>query len=204
MNHDGEHAPVLEVIIGSTRPDRAGLPVARWIAEHAAKTGEFEVEIVDLAEIDLPMLDEPHHPGARRYTKDHTREFSATIARADAFVLVLPEYNHGYTAPVKNALDFLVHEWAHKPIGLVSYGGVAGGVRAVHALKPVLSFLKMIPVQEGVIIPFVHTFIDGSGEDRRFVPNDVMETSADAMLAAISAWIPAGRVASGEGSDVAP
>lgn len=117
---------------------------------------------------------------------------------------MLPEYNHGYTAPVKNALDFLVHEWAHKPIGLVSYGGVAGGVRAVHALKPVLAALKLIPVHDGVIIPFVQTFIEGSGDDRRFVPNDIMETSADTMLAAISAWLPAARMASAEqGLDVA-
>jgi NAD(P)H-dependent FMN reductase len=187
-----EPLPVLEVIIGSTRPGRAGLPVGQWIAEYAAKTGRFQVETVDLAEVDLPMLDEPHHPGARNYTKDHTKQFSETISRADAFVLVLPEYNHGYTAPVKNALDFLVHEWAHKPIGLVSYGGVAGGARAVHALKPVLAFLKMIPLHDGVIIPFVQSFIEGS----RFVPNEIMETSADAMLAAISAWIPAGRIAS--------
>jgi NAD(P)H-dependent FMN reductase len=198
MHLDDKHVPVLGVIIGSTRPGRAGLPVARWIAEYAAKTGEFEVEIVDLAEIDLPMLDEPHHPRARQYTKEHTKNFSAIISRADAFVLVLPEYNHGYTAPVKNALDFLIHEWAHKPIGLVSYGGVSGGVRAVHALKPVLAALKMISVHDGVIIPFVQTFIQGSGDDRRFVPNDMMETSADAMLAAISAWIPAARIVSAE------
>jgi NAD(P)H-dependent FMN reductase len=201
MHLDDKHVPVLEVIIGSTRPGRAGLPVARWIAEYAAKTGEFEVEIVDLAEIDLPMLDEPHHPRARQYTKEHTKNFSAIISRADAFVLVLPEYNHGYTAPVKNALDFLIHEWAHKPIGLVSYGGVSGGVRAVHALKPVLAALKMISVHDGVIIPFVQTFIQGSGDDRRFVPNDMMETSADAMLAAISAWIPAARIVSAERGD---
>ncbi|GAA5125736.1 NADPH-dependent FMN reductase [Pseudonocardia adelaidensis] len=195
MDHD-EDRPVLEVIIGSTRPGRAGLPVGRWIAEYAAKTGRFEVEIVDLAEIGLPMLDEPNHPGARQYTKGHTEDFSAIISRADAFVLVTPEYNHGYPAPVKNALDFLLHEWAHKPIGLVSYGGVSGGVRAVHALKPVLAFLKMIPVAEGVIIPFVSTFIEGSGDERRFVPNEVVESSADAMLAAISTGIPAVRMAS--------
>lgn len=196
MNHGDQHVPVLAVIIGSTRPGRAGLPVARWIAEYAAKTGDFDVEIVDLAEIDLPMLDEPNHPSARRYTQAHTKDLSAIISRTDAFALVLPEYNHGYSAPVKNVLDFLVHEWAHKPIGLVSYGGVSGGVRAVHALTPVLVALKLIPVHDGVIIPFVQTFIEGSGDDRRFVANDILETSADAMLAAISAWFPAVRMAS--------
>jgi NAD(P)H-dependent FMN reductase len=196
--NDDQKLPVLQVIIGSTRPGRAGLPVAQWIAEYAAKTGRFEVEVVDLAELDLPMLDEPNHPSLRKYTQDHTHDFSATISRADAFVLVLPEYNHGYTAPVKNALDFLLHEWAHKPIGMVSYGGVSGGVRAVTALRPVLAALKLIPIHEGVIIPFVHSFLDGEGDDRRFVPTELIETSADTMLTAIAAWIPAGRLAAGD------
>jgi NAD(P)H-dependent FMN reductase len=185
--------PVLQVIIGSTRPGRAGLAVGRWIVEHAIKDGEFDVEVVDLAEVALPMLDEPKHPGLKDYTHEHTKAFSATIARADAYVLVLPEYNHGYTAPVKNALDFLLHEWAHKPIGLVSYGGVSGGIRATQALRPTLSALKMIPLAEGVIIPFVQTFLDGTGDDRRFVPNTEIETSADDMLDAIATWIPATR-----------
>lgn len=197
MSHD-EHLPVLTVIIGSTRPGRAGLPVGQWIAEYARKTGEFEVEVADLAELALPMLDEPAHPAARQYTHDHTKEFSALIDRADAFVLVLPEYNHGYTAPVKNALDFLNQEWAYKPMGLVSYGGVSGGVRAVHAIKPVLAALKLIAIHEGVIIPFVPQFLSGTGDDRRFVPNEVIETSADAMLASLASWIPAARKAMGK------
>jgi NAD(P)H-dependent FMN reductase len=181
--------PALGVIIGSTRPGRVGVLVGQWVAEHAARMGEFAVELIDLAAIDLPMLDEPGLPAAGHYTKMHTKQFSALIARMDAFVLVMPEYNHGYTAPVKNALDFLNHEWADKPIGLVSYGGVSGGVRAVHALKPVLEALKLIPVFEGVIIPFVSTFIDGAGEDRRFVPNGDISASTDAMLAAIEGRI---------------
>jgi len=201
--NDAQQLPVLQVIIGSTRPGRAGLPVAQWIAEYAAKTGRFEVEIVDLAELNLPMLDEPNHPALHRYTHSHTHDFSATISRADAFVLVLPEYNHGYTAPVKNALDFLAQEWAHKPIGMVSYGGVSGGVRAVGALRPVLAALKLIPIHEGVIIPFVRNFIEGEGDDQRFVPNELMEGSADAMLSTIAAWIPAGRLASGDPDFVA-
>ena len=185
----GNRPPALGVIIGSTRPGRVGLLVGQWVAEHAARTGEFAVELIDLAAIDLPMLDEPSLPATGHYTKTHTRQFSALISRMDAFVLVMPEYNHGYTAPVKNALDFLNHEWADKPIGLVSYGGVSGGVRAVHALKPVLEALKLIPVFEGVIIPFVSTFIEGSDEERRFVPNGVISASTDAMLAAIEGRI---------------
>jgi Predicted flavoprotein len=96
---------------------------------------------------------------------------------------VLPEYNGGYTAPVKNALDFLRHEWARKPVGLVGYGGVFGGLRAAQALKPVLASLKMIPVREGVIISFVRSFLEGDGDDRRFVPNSMIERGADAIAA---------------------
>lgn len=81
-----------------------------------------------------------------------------------------PEYNHGVNGATKNAIDYLVHEWAHKPAGLVSYGGVSGGTRAVHALKPTLSYLKMMPLTEGVTIPFVAKFLDGDGENRRFTP----------------------------------
>lgn len=191
---NGSQPPALGVILGSTRPGRVGLPVGQWVAEHAARTGEFAVEVIDLAVIDLPMLDEPGLPAAGHYTKTHTKQFSELISRMDAFVLVMPEYNHGYTAPVKNALDYLNHEWGDKPIGLVSYGGVAGGVRAVHALKPVLEALRLIPVFEGVIIPFASTFIEGDGEERRFVPNGVISASADAMLAAIAARIARSRV----------
>lgn len=177
--------PILQVIIGSTRPGRTGLPVGRWVAEYAEKHGGFEVELVDLAEMSLPLIDEPNHPALRRYTHEHTNRWSATIERADSFVFVVPEYNHGVNAAIKNAIDYLVHEWAHKAVGLVSYGGVAGGTRAVNALRPTLSQLKMVPLPEGVIIPFVATFIDGEGENRRFTASPEIEDSATTMLEAL-------------------
>jgi len=102
--------PVLQILVASTRPGRVGEPVARWIAARAAEHAAFDVEVVDLAEVDLPMFAEPKHPRFGEYTLDHTREFSATISRADGFVFVFPEYNHSYNAALKNALDHLNQE----------------------------------------------------------------------------------------------
>ena len=171
--------PTLTVIIGSTRPGRAGLPIAEWFVERARKHGGFQVEVADLAEIDLPLLDEPNHPRLRKYTKQHTLDWSARIERADAVVFVTPEYNYGYPAAVKNAIDYLHEEWRDKPVGFVSYGGVAAGTRAVQQLKQVVTTLRMVPVVESVNIPFHAQFID---DDGRVHANDTMEQAADAML----------------------
>ncbi len=176
----------LQIIIASTRPGRVGLPVAEWINGVAQKHEAFDdVQVVDLAEWNLPFMDEPHHPRLRRYEHQHTRDWSATIDRADAFVIVLPEYNYGFTAPLKNAIDYLHHEWAYKPVGLVSYGGVAAGARAAQMLKQVLTTLKMMPVPEAVQIPFVAQFLD---EDRSIRPNTIMEAASVAMLDELAQW----------------
>jgi NAD(P)H-dependent FMN reductase len=166
------------IIIASTRPVRAGEPVGRWIRERAVAHGGFDVEVADLAEIDLPLMNEPNHPRLGKYTFDHTKAWSARVAAADAFLIVTPEYNHGFPAPIKNALDYLYAEWQHKPVGLVSYGAVAGGVRAAQALKPVLQYLKMIPLSEQVIIPFVAKHI----ADGVFTSTTAIDDSATAML----------------------
>jgi NAD(P)H-dependent FMN reductase len=112
--------PKLHVILASTRPGRAGEPIAEWFVARAKAHGAFEVELVDLAEVDLPFMDEPNHPRLRRYTHEHTKAWSARVDAADAFVFVTPEYNYGFTAPLKNAIDFLHFEWQHKPVGFVS------------------------------------------------------------------------------------
>lgn len=175
----------LQIIIASTRPGRLGLPVAEWIHAAAVKHGGFDqVELVDLAEWNLPFMDEPNHPRLRRYEHQHTRDWSATIDRADAFLIVMPEYNYGYTAPLKNAIDYLAHEWAYKPVGLVSYGGVSAGTRAAQMIKQVLTTLKMTPIPEAVHIPFVAQFID----DGALRPNETMESSAEAMLDELVHW----------------
>ncbi len=158
--------PTLLVITASTRPVRRGGAVGAWVTDQAREHGAFDVRPVDLAELALPFLDEPDEPSDRRYVHRHTKEWSAVVEAADVVVLVTPEYNHGYPAPLKNALDFLYWEWRDKPVGLVSYGGVAAGTRSLQQLKPVLLALGMLPVGPGVALRTREVF-DAEGA---FVP----------------------------------
>jgi NAD(P)H-dependent FMN reductase len=171
--------PRLTIIIGSTRPGRAGLPIATWFAGRARAHGGFDVGVADLAELKLPLLDEPNHPRLGQYLHQHTKDWSAVVGAADAFVMVTPEYNHGYPAALKNAIDYLHNEWGDKPVGFVSYGGVSAGTRAVGQLKQVVTPLKMMPVVDAVNIPFHPQFID---EEGRVQANEIMEQAAAAML----------------------
>src|SRR5690606_1312929 len=143
------------IIIASTRPGRAGLPIGRWFHQRAVDHGGFDVQWIDLAEINLPFLDEPHHPRLRRYIHQHTKDWSDRIDPIDAFVFVMPEYIQGINAPPKIAIDYLHQEWQHKPVGFVSYGGVSAGTRAAAAAKQVVTNLKMVPMVETVAIPYV-------------------------------------------------
>jgi NAD(P)H-dependent FMN reductase len=169
----------LTVIVGSTRPGRAGLPIATWFAERARAHGGFDVSLVDLAAVDLPMYDEPDHPRLRRYRHRHTKDWSAIVDAADAFAFVTPEYNHGYPASLKNAIDYLHEEWSYKPAGFVSYGGVAAGTRAVQQLMQVIYAVGMRPVAAAVHIPFHTQFFD---DESRVQANEIMEQAAVAML----------------------
>jgi NAD(P)H-dependent FMN reductase len=171
--------PNLTIVVGSTRPGRAGAPIAQWFAARAKDHGGFDVTVVDLAELDLPLLDEPNHPRLRTYTKQHTKDWSALVDAADAFVFVTPEYNYGYPASLKNAIDYLHQEWRDKPVGFVSYGGVAAGTRAVQQLKQVVTTLRMLPVFDSVNIPFHPQFLDSDGV---FHANEVLDQAAGAML----------------------
>jgi NAD(P)H-dependent FMN reductase len=167
------------IVIASTRPGRGGWPVAQWFIQRATDHDGFELDVVDLAELHLPLLDEPNHPRLRQYTQPHTREWSEKVDAADAFVFVTPEYNHGYPAPLKNAIDFLHHEWRYKPVGFVSYGGVAAGTRSVEQLQQVVTAVKLLPVIEQVNIPFYQQFVDDDGVVQA---NEVMEQAAGALL----------------------
>jgi NAD(P)H-dependent FMN reductase len=182
-----DERPLLQVIIGSTRPGRVGKPVAEWIADEARAHGGFDVEVVDLAEVALPIFDEPHHPRFGTYEHEHTKRWSATVSRADAFLFVIPEYNYAFNAATKNALDYLHKEWQYKPVGLVTYGGVAAGTRAAQLLKPVLSALKLVTVNEAVNIPFVANFL----ENGEFVPNEPLVASAKLVLDEVARLAPA-------------
>ena len=173
-------SPVLQVGVGSTRPGRVSKPIANWFSGQAASHGGFSVEVTELAELALPFFDEPKHPRAREYVHDHTKAWSARVSRSDAFVFVVPEYNHGFTGDLKNALDFLFHEWAYKPAGIIAYGnGNAAGTRATQMLKPILLSLKMSPVLEGLNFPYVAQLVDEGGALKS---NEPMERAAKAML----------------------
>jgi NAD(P)H-dependent FMN reductase len=173
----------LLVVVASTWPGRIGLPVSQWFVEAAKEHGGFQVSVADLAEENLPFLDEPHHPRLRKYQHDHTKRWSEKVDAADAIVFVIPEYNYAIGAPLKNALDYLNHEWAYKAASVVSYGGVSAGVRSAMALNAVTYPLKMFLVPEAVNIPFVHSF---RGEDGQIHPNDTMTGAARAMLDELS------------------
>ena len=177
--------PVLRIIIGSTRPGRVGPSVAAWIAERAREHDGFDVQVTDLAELNLPLLDEPNHPRLKEYVNQHTKDWSALVDGSDAFIFVIPEYNHGFNAATKNAIDYLFHEWQHKAAGVVSYGGVSAGTRATQMLKQVLTALKIMPVPEAVNIPFVFQHLD---EDKRFKPTEMIDASATAMLDELQRW----------------
>lgn len=179
----------LRIIIGSVREGRAGLPVARWFEGVAEADPRFEVTIIDLAELALPLIDEPELPGARKYQHEHTKRLSELVEPADAYALVAPEYNAGPAPALKNAFDYLYHEWRYKPVGFVSYGGVSGGMRGVQALKPNLLQFSMMPVPEGVVIPFVGSMI----EDGVFHPTEPVEQGAKALLDSLARWAEALR-----------
>ncbi|MFT4218688.1 MAG: NAD(P)H-dependent oxidoreductase [Micropruina sp.] len=173
--------PTLQVIVASTRPRRVGRMVADYIGERLADHGGFDIEMVDLAEVSLPLLDEPHHPRLGRYEHEHTKAWSATISRGDAYLIVMPEYNHSFSAPLKNALDYLNTEWRGKPVAVASYGGISGGTRAAAAITEVLVTLGMIVSSVGIAIPMVQSHL----ADGRFTGYPQADHTIEATHAAL-------------------
>lgn len=150
----------IQIIIGSTRPNRVGPTVAKWVYKFARhENPDIEFELVDLKDYNLPLLDEPKLPADGNYEKDHTKKWAAKIAEANGYILVTPEYNHGYAASVKNALDLLYAEWNDKPIAFVGYG-VMGGVRAVEQLRQVVSQLRMHAISTALLVSKPSNFIE--------------------------------------------
>lgn len=175
----------LKIITSTTRPGRAGTAIEKWITSVAKSKPGFNTELLDLSVINLPFMDEPHHPRLQKYQHEHTKKWSAAINEADAFLIVLAEYNFAFPAPIKNALDFLFNEWMYKPVGFVSYGGVSGGLRSTQMLKQVVTTMSMVPVSAQVNIPFFAKLIDDNGV---FQANDVIIKSAENTLAELQKW----------------
>ncbi|TXK19005.1 NADPH-dependent FMN reductase [Homoserinibacter sp. GY 40078] len=141
----------IAIIIGSTRPTRIGHQVGEWVHEHANRLGAADYEIIDLAEVDLPLLDEPMSASAGQYTHEHTKKWAERIAPFDGFIFVTPEYNHAPNAALVNALSFLYAEWNDKSAALVSYGYTASGARAADMLRPILGELQVADVRQQLV-----------------------------------------------------
>lgn len=174
----------LKIIIASTRPGRKGIYVANWFIDIAKQDENFNVEVLDLAKINLPFLDEPKHPRLQEYTKEHTKQWSKTISDADAFVFVIPEYNYSMPPTLLNAIDFLYKEWNYKPVGLVSYGGLSGGTRSAQMCKEVITTVKMMPLSTAVNLPFFERHL----QDEKFTGYEEANKSAKNLLKELLKW----------------
>ncbi len=171
------------IIIGSTRPGRKAEAVARWVLDNAAGRSGAAYELVDIAEFDLPLLDEPVPPSMGKYTKPHTKAWSERIASFDGYVFVTPEYNHATSGALKNAIDFLYKEWNDKAAGFVGYGS-AGGVRAVENLRLVMGELQVADVRVAVALSLRTDF----EKYTTFKPEPHQVGSLHAMLDQVVAW----------------
>ncbi|WP_034261165.1 NADPH-dependent FMN reductase [Actinospica robiniae] len=132
----------IAVVIGSTRPTRICARIAAWACEGIEKDSDLHYELLDLAEVDLPFLDEPLKAALGNYQNEYTRSWSQTVESYDGFLFVFPQYNWGYPAVLKNALDYLYREWHEKPAGFITYG-TRGGVKAAEQFTEVLRGLRM-------------------------------------------------------------
>lgn len=175
----------LHTIVCSTRPNRIGPAIGRWFHGVAQAHGGFEAELVDLADFNLPVFDEPHHPRLKNYQHDHTKAWSASVAAADAFVFVTPEYNYAPPPSFVNAVDYLFSEWNHKPASFVSYGGASGGLRAVQMEKLILTTVKVMPIPEGVALPMAGLSINA---ETGFTATDAQAAAAKAALDELARW----------------
>ncbi len=171
------------IIIGSTRPGRKAEAVARWVHELAKKRGDAEFELVDIQDFNLPLLDEPVPPSLGQYTRPHTKAWAAKIDSFDAYVFVTPEYNHGTSGALKNAIDYLYKEWANKAAGFVGYGSL-GGSRAVEQLRLVMGELQVADVRAQVALSLATDFENYT----TFKPAPRHEASVKTMLDQVIAW----------------
>jgi NAD(P)H-dependent FMN reductase len=171
------------IITGSTRPGRVNEAVARWVFEHAQQRKDAQFELVDIQDYHLPLLDEPVPPSQGKYSKDHTKRWAAMIASFDAFVFVTPEYNHGTSGALKNALDFIYSEWNNKAAGFVGYGS-AGGVRAVESLRLVMAELQIADVRAQVALSLFSDFENYT----TFKPAAYHEKSLGQVFDQVIAW----------------
>jgi NAD(P)H-dependent FMN reductase len=173
----------IAIVVGSTRPGRKSVDVAKWVYEIAKLRNDAEFKVVDIKDYNLPLVDEPVPPSMGIYSQSHTKVWAAEIASFDAFVFVTPEYNHSTSGALKNAIDYLYNEWNNKAAGFVSYGSV-GGTRAVEHLRLIMGELQVADVRAQVALSLFTDFENFSA----FKPAALHEKSVNAMLDQVIAW----------------
>jgi NAD(P)H-dependent FMN reductase len=171
------------IIVGSTRPGRKAGAVADWVHSLVKARKDATFEVIDIDEYKLPLLDEPMPPLMRQYSKTHTKQWAAKIDSLDGFIFVTPEYNHGTSAALKNAIDFLFHEWNNKAAGFVGYGS-AGGTRAVENLRLVMGEIKVADVRAQVMLSIFTDFENYT----TFKPQESHDKTVHAMADEVIAW----------------
>lgn len=173
----------LKIVIASTRPGRLGEPIGHWLAERARQEGGFDrVEILDLAQIDLPMFNEPHHPRTGQYEYPHTKAWSAAVDEADALIFLSPEYNGFPPATLINAISYLHAEWTGTPLGVLTYGAGGGGARARAQLELLGGYLAM-PLASA---NFGLANVFGQVRDGVFTPVEGNDESAERLVAELA------------------
>lgn len=177
----------IKIIIGSTRPGRFGVQPAQWIMEQTKNIPEATFELVDLGQLNLPLLDESVPPAMANgnYQNEHTEQWSTIVSGADGFVFVTPEYNHGVPAALKNAIDFLSSEWYYKPVSFVSYGVHGGGIRAVEHLRGITGWLRMYDMHDELALRDYFGQLDENGS---FQPTDQQDQDAQRLLKNLVFW----------------
>jgi NAD(P)H-dependent FMN reductase len=171
------------IVTGSTRPGRHNEAVSRWVHQLAKERKDADVELVDIADYNLPLLDEHVPPSLGHYHHEHTKRWAQKIGSFDAYVFVTPEYNHSTSGALKNAIDFLFHEWNNKAAAFVSYGG-AGGARAVEHLRQIMAELMVATVRAQVMF----SLFDDFDQFTTFTPHPRHEQEVHRMLDQLTAW----------------
>lgn len=175
----------LNIVIGSTRPGRVGPVIAEWVQAAAREHGQFDVELIDLAEFHLPLLDEAAHPRMQQYANEPTKRWSESVTSADAYVFVTPEYDYFAPAALVNAVQVLMKEWSYKVAGVVSYGGISGGLRSAQVLRQLLGNVNVHALPHVVPVPMFPQFI---GDDGVFRPNLEMTDGIKGMFDELHKW----------------
>jgi len=176
----------VKIILGTTRPNRFGPQIADWLQNVAKENQPADVafEFVDLADVNLPLLDEPMPPSLGNYANAHTKAWAKIVGSADGFVFITPEYNYTTSAALMNALDTVSAEWNFKPAAFVSYGAGAGGARAVLNLRTICGVLSIFDLRDEINIPYFQQL----GKDGKFQPTDAQNESAKKLLASVGTW----------------